>query len=218
MLGGMEQAARKAATEVMSRLTPEGLKDSPRRDYQEPFYPQLIHVLVRFGRWEEILEMAAPEDVETMATTNAILLYARGLAYAALGKVPEAEAEEVLFLTAAASKTIQPRRMHNNVVIDLLAVHARVLSGEIAYRKGRFDQAFAELRAAVVLEDALPYDEPWGVMQPCRHALGALLLEQGYGARFPKGIDTGGTIGSHACSLEANMRVTNGIPLGCPLL
>ena len=23
-------------------------------------------------------------------------------------------------------------------------------------------------------------------------------------------------IGSHACSLEANMRVTNGIPLGCP--
>jgi hypothetical protein len=25
-------------------------------------------------------------------------------------------------------------------------------------------------------------------------------------------------IGSHACSLEANMRVTNGNPLGCPLL
>jgi hypothetical protein len=25
-------------------------------------------------------------------------------------------------------------------------------------------------------------------------------------------------IGPHACSLEANMRVTNGIPLGCPLL
>jgi hypothetical protein len=25
-------------------------------------------------------------------------------------------------------------------------------------------------------------------------------------------------IGSHACSFEANMRVTNGIPLGCSLL
>jgi hypothetical protein len=25
-------------------------------------------------------------------------------------------------------------------------------------------------------------------------------------------------IGSHACSLEANMRVPNGIPMGCPLL
>ena len=42
-----------------------------------------------------------------------------------------------------------------------------------------FETAFASLRAAVAMEDALPYDEPWGVMQPCRHALGALLLEQG---------------------------------------
>jgi hypothetical protein len=30
-----------------------------------------------------------------------------------------------------------------------------------------------------VLEDTLPYDEPWGWMQPARHALGALLFEQG---------------------------------------
>ena len=29
------------------------------------------------------------------------------------------------------------------------------------------------------LDDNLPYDEPWGWMQPARHALGALLLEQG---------------------------------------
>ena len=28
------------------------------------------------------------------------------------------------------------------------------------------------------LDDALPYDEPWGWMQPARHALGALLIEQ----------------------------------------
>jgi hypothetical protein len=42
--------------------------------------------------------------------------------------------------------------------------------------------AFSRLRAAVALEDALPYDEPWGWMQPIRHALGALLLEQGRAA------------------------------------
>ena len=29
------------------------------------------------------------------------------------------------------------------------------------------------------LDDNLPYDEPWGWMQPPRHALGALLMEQG---------------------------------------
>ena len=54
-----------------------------------------------------------------------------------------------------------------------------MLDGEIAYREGRFDDAFASLRKAIELDDALPYDEPWGWMQPTRHAYGALLLEQG---------------------------------------
>ena len=40
--------------------------------------------------------------------------------------------------------------------------------------------AFAHLREAVALEDGLAYDEPWGWMQPVRHALGALLLQQGH--------------------------------------
>ena len=54
-----------------------------------------------------------------------------------------------------------------------------MLRGEIAYRKGHHDLAFDHLREAVELEDNLPYDEPWGWMQPARHALGALMLEQG---------------------------------------
>ena len=54
-----------------------------------------------------------------------------------------------------------------------------MLDGEIAYREGRFDDAFAKLRRAIELDDSLPYDEPWGWMQPTRHAYGALLLEQG---------------------------------------
>jgi tetratricopeptide (TPR) repeat protein len=62
----------------------------------------------------------------------------------------------------------------------LLAIAEEMLQGEIAYRRGEHDAAFAHLRAAVALEDALPYDEPWGWMQPVRHALGALLLEQGH--------------------------------------
>jgi hypothetical protein len=52
-----------------------------------------------------------------------------------------------------------------------------MMAGEIAYRRGDRDAAFAHLRAAIALEDDLPYDEP-GWMQSVRHALGALLLEQ----------------------------------------
>ena len=54
-----------------------------------------------------------------------------------------------------------------------------MLEGEVEYRRGDFDAAFAALRTAVAADDSLRYDEPWGWPQPVRHALGALLLEQG---------------------------------------
>ena len=63
---------------------------------------------------------------------------------------------------------------------EALNIGARMLDGEIAYRRGDYDEAFTLLRQAVDLDDSLPFDEPWGWMQPTRHALGALLLEQGH--------------------------------------
>ena len=66
-----------------------------------------------------------------------------------------------------------------NRYVDILAIAAAMLDGEVEYRKGALEAAFTHLRRAVKLDDALPYDEPWGWMQPVRHALGALLLEHG---------------------------------------
>ncbi|MGI9493726.1 MAG: hypothetical protein ACR2QF_15115, partial [Geminicoccaceae bacterium] len=62
---------------------------------------------------------------------------------------------------------------------DLLAIGEAMLEGELEYRKANYDVAFGHLRRAIELDDTLTYDEPWGWMQPTRHALGALLLEQG---------------------------------------
>ena len=76
--------------------------------------------------------------------------------------------------------------MHNNRVVDLMEVAKAMLRGEIAYRKSEFDAAYVFLRKAIELEDNLPYDEPWGWMQPVRHALGALLFEQGHVAEAEK--------------------------------
>jgi hypothetical protein len=55
-----------------------------------------------------------------------------------------------------------------------------MLAGELEYRKGNYAAAFGHLRRSIALDDGLPYDEPWGWMQPTRHAYGALLLEQGH--------------------------------------
>jgi tetratricopeptide (TPR) repeat protein len=82
------------------------------------------------------------------------------------------------FVRAARARVPESRRVHNNTVRDLLAVAEEMLNGELEYRRGNHEVAFAHLRRSVELDDALPYDEPWGWMQPTRHAYGALLLEQ----------------------------------------
>ena len=107
--------------------------------------------------------------------------YAKGVAHAALGNVPAAEAEQALF-RAAAQRVPEVAPAPQRPCLQLLAIAEEMLEGEIAYRRGEHDAAFARLRAAIALEDDLPYDEPWGWMQPVRHALGALLLEQGRAA------------------------------------
>jgi len=100
------------------------------------------------------------------------------VAHSVLGEIEQAELARTAF-RAARARVPETRRVHNNKVVDLLAIAEEMLSGELEYRRGKVDAGFAHLRRAVELDDTLPYDEPWGWMQPTRHALGALLLEQG---------------------------------------
>jgi tetratricopeptide (TPR) repeat protein len=147
-------------------------------DFLEGYLTMKQHVLVRFGKWREIIEQKVPEDGELYCSNVAMIHYAKAVAHSALGNVAEAEAEKASFM-AAKARVPDSRRVHNNTVVDLLSVAEAMLNGELEYRKGNYDTAFAHLRRSVELSDALPYDEPWGWMQPSRHALGALLLEQG---------------------------------------
>ncbi len=181
MFEGNSRAALDAAAELAEQLTPELLviESPPMADWLEAFVPLRIHVLVRFGRWDDLIAEPLPEDPELYCSTAATIHYGRGVAHAAKGQLAQAHAEREAF-AAAYARIPDTRYMFNNTVLDILAVAAAMLDGEIAYREGRFDEAFAHLRRAIELDDSLPYDEPWGWMQPTRHAYGALLLEQGH--------------------------------------
>jgi tetratricopeptide (TPR) repeat protein len=101
------------------------------------------------------------------------------VALALLNRVEEAERERDAFFKAR-KRVPKTRMLFNNTCLDILAIAETMMLGEIAYRKREFDSAFALLRKSVALDDNLPYDEPWGWMQPTRHALAALLMEQGH--------------------------------------
>lgn len=180
MFEGSSQIALRAADELSRQLTPELLSvaSPPMADWLEAFVPLRVHVLVRFGRWDELVAEPVPNDPELYCTTTATVHYGRGVAHAALGQLDSARAERDAF-TAAYRRIPDSRYLFNNTSLDILAIAGEMLNGEIAYREGDFDTAFGHLRRAIELDDALPYDEPWGWMQPTRHAYGALLLEQG---------------------------------------
>jgi tetratricopeptide (TPR) repeat protein len=180
MFLGQLQPALEAADEMIATLPEELLRiDSPpMADWLEGFVPMKMHVLIRFGRWADIIATKLPADRELFCVTTAMIHYAKAVARAANGNVAAAEEEASRF--DAAFATVPPSRyVFNNTCLDILAIAAEMLRGEIAYRKGQLDIAFAHLRKSVELDDNLPYDEPWAWMQPTRHALGALLLEQG---------------------------------------
>ncbi len=181
MFLGQYEPAMRAARELVE-VTPEELlrvESPPFATFFESYFALWVHVMIRFGKWRELIAEPLPDDPTLWANLTATLHYAKGVAHAALGEVKEAEAEQANFLVARGAMP-EDRRLHNVLCLEQLAVAGAMLEGEIEYRKGNYDFAYKRLRNAVALEDALPYDEPWGWMQPTRHALGALLLEQGH--------------------------------------
>jgi tetratricopeptide (TPR) repeat protein len=181
MFLGQYTPAIQAAQELID-TTPDALlrvESPPMADFIEGFIPMKQHVLVRFGKWREIIAQELPKDPDVYCSTMAMMLYAKGVAHSVLGELSQADKTRTAFQQAKA-RVPKSRLVHNNTVQDLLGVAEEMLNGELEYRRGNFAAGFAHLRRAVELDDALPYDEPWGWMQPTRHALGALLLEQGH--------------------------------------
>lgn len=179
MFLGQYKPAITIAEEILDTVPEELLRvtSPPMADFMESYLSMKQHVYIRFGKWREIIAQKLPDDREIYSNLTATVHYAKGVGHAALGEISEAERERKNFL-AAKIRVPESRLLHNNTCRDLLDIAEEMLNGEIEYRKGNFDSAFAHLRNAVALDDSLPYDEPWGWIQPARHALGALLLEQ----------------------------------------
>jgi tetratricopeptide (TPR) repeat protein len=181
VLGGFEAKATQLAQELCELVNEDVFAENEHLTaYLESYSALDVHIMIRFGRWTRLLELELPKNKRLMLFRAASLCFGRGLAFAALGNVPDAKREMDKLNSLRLDPDAKLRILHNNSVADLLAVDAVMLRGEILYREERYDDAFAMLRRAVEMQDGLNYDEPWGKMQPIRHALGGLLLEQGH--------------------------------------
>jgi tetratricopeptide (TPR) repeat protein len=188
ILGGMEAKGMEVSKELGSILTEDLFERHPHvAIYLESFAAMEVHVLVRFGRWVEILEIEMPRNPDLMLFRTASIYAARALSYAMMNdgsngydELAMSEAERFEQFCQKHDQSMQERILFNNTVADLLAIDSAMIRGELAYRSKRYEEGLELLREAVKLQDNLSYDEPWGKMQPVRHALGGLLVEQGH--------------------------------------
>ncbi|KAE8146357.1 hypothetical protein BDV25DRAFT_162649 [Aspergillus avenaceus] len=180
MFAGQSKTALDAVTRMEATVPEDVLRieSPPMADWLEQFVSIRLHVMVRFGMWEELKRKELPHDQKLHAGTTATTHYARGIAFAATGDVATAREEEKLFHQAW-KRVPETRRAYNGKMVDVLKVAASMLEGEIEYRCANYDKAFEALREAMDIEDKLPYSEPWSWMQPVRHAYAALQMEQG---------------------------------------
>jgi len=181
MFLGQYEPALRAGNQIWETVTPEVLKHENQFlvNYLEAFYGMKVHIYIRFGKWQELIDEPMPDDPELFCVTTALWHYAKGVAYAATGDVASAANQQRLFAEAF-ERVPEERKVFNNESRDMLRVGEAMLAGELEYRRGNFEVAFDHLRRCVELYDQLNYSEPWVWMQPPRHALGALLLEQGH--------------------------------------
>jgi tetratricopeptide (TPR) repeat protein len=173
MMTGQSALAHKTIREMVGDIPLEFFKQNA---FADGFMAMPLEVLMRFGRWDEIL--AEPPFPEFVPISRSLQHYARGVSFAAKDRVADAEKELAAFLEAR-KKVPKEAFFGNNAGHDVLDVAERVLRGELLFRSGKREEGIAQLREAVAREDKLRYDEPPDWIQPVRHPLGAALLQMG---------------------------------------
>lgn len=178
MIGRSEQAI--GAAEKMASLAPEDMLRAPGMTMLQGHVSRHLQMKVRFGRWDEILQV--PEPAADLPHARAMWHYARGRSLAATGDLGGAASELSRLQSLAEDPRLADARLEFNASRDVLAIAAEVLAGHIEVARGDLSAAAGHLEEAARREDELLYGEPpeWSV--PVRQELGTVLLDAGRSA------------------------------------
>jgi len=171
------EGRREEALNVAKELAATISEDEARRFKWKALYrPTSLFSMIRFGQWDHVLrEPATPKGLRF---EEAVWRLGRGLALAATGRLPGAEGEHFA-LAELAKRMARDRTNEEKNERTLVKIAERLLAGDLAVRRQKFDEAVKLYHDAIKMEDGLPYNEPplWPI--PVRHFLGAALLTAG---------------------------------------
>ena len=171
------EGQRTEALKVARRLAGTITEDEARKDkWKELYLPTPLWSMIRFGQWDELLR--EPPPPKSMRLQQGMWRLGRGMALSASGRLPGAEGEHVV-LAGLAKRFGRDRTSEEKTERTLLKIAERLLAGELAMHRHKYDEGITSFTDAVKLEEELPYTEPpfWPI--PIRHYLGAALLRVG---------------------------------------
>jgi len=176
---GRSRSAIEAARKSASKIPDGAWREVP---LLHQFLVAPLFAYTRFGQWELILKEPRPPEDSPFWT--GVWRYARGLAFTSTGKLDAAAQELNELQKIAALKSLDGLRVtfSRNGAKAILDIAVEVLAGELAAKRGDYEQAIARLHRGILLEDNLIYNEPPDWHVPVRQSLGAVLLAAGRAA------------------------------------
>jgi tetratricopeptide (TPR) repeat protein len=184
MMNGDQKDALEAAGTIAADLKTDATGVPPEMfGFIQMYGAVPIAVRWRFGMWDEILAMPAPDP--KMDIVTALWHAARGIAAAEKQDRATARDEEKAF-RAARDKVPPDAALAFSPAQDYLAVAGHVMEARMLEAKSDRDGALASWSAAVQALDNLPYDEPPDWFYPVRESYGGALLRSGRHAEAEK--------------------------------
>ena len=176
-LEGNSQWALFAADAIAENSNRQLMKE-PGWSTVQHFYTIPFFVYVKFARWDDILKME--NEVPDLIYPEAVLTYARGMAFAGKGNISAAELELKKLTEFAHDESLRELTIWDiNSVFDIVSIAEKVLAAEILAKQKKYEASIVLLEEAIKIEDNLNYNEPPDWFFSVRHNLGAVLFAAG---------------------------------------
>ncbi len=176
-LEGNSHWAMVGANKVSEHVHPD-IMNKPGWGTLQHYYTIPYYVAVKFKKWDDILKMNL--NTYDLKYPKAVRHYAEGMAYLGKGDLNKAKAELTELELLSKDESLKEITIWDiNSVYDLVQIATNVLKGEILAKEKYYDESIALLKVAVVMEDALNYNEPPDWFFSIRHHLGTVEIEAG---------------------------------------
>lgn len=182
MMAGKFKVSEAAAFETRNSIPMDYLSiPDALGNYVQYIYMTPVLVYVRFGKWNELLQMQQPDNAQVYS--NVLYRFGRGMALADQSRFAEAKYELEQMRQLMKDPVLAIPLSPFSPMIDGAVIAENLLAGTIALKENRMSDAIAAMNKDVITEENMVYNEPRDWMLNPKHYLGNVFLFNGEGEK-----------------------------------